>query len=868
MPLITRIGKGSPLTFQEGDNNLTYLDNFIKQVSGSYATTGSNTFVGTQTVFGNFVVYGTSSISYTTSSTTNIGNNTITVNTNTPSVRFGGLIVFDSGSTNLSGSMLWDSINRYWVYQNPSGSNYNGGMLISGPKNLVALGQEQGTLLNVITKGQGEDHITSSALIEDGTNLRVAVSTIITGSLTVTSNIIGTGSYALNALTASYASNVPATASFAVFSQTASYALNVPATASYAANSNFLDGLDSTAFTLTSSFRAYTSSLNTTTSSILATIADIQLATSSIYYFSESINYYTASTTDLISGIQTATASLNAYTASNSFAVNSTSASFNRFSASIYTYTSSLNVITGSLYRQTASLLSYTASQNILNGTYATTGSNTFKGNQTVQGNFVVTGDIVAQQYIISSSQIYVTESFSSGSNIFGNSVDDYHVFTGSVLVSAGSNVGIGITNSTYQLHTAKTAQNYIAIDNTSDNTRLLLGAETNTTTLLSQNPSTLVPVDIKISAGTSEAMRITSGSRVGTGVYPTAKLHAATGSGDLFQLDGNNITKVFFVSASGDVTTSGSLFRVNAPIISGTGSAYIGGPVSASLFNGSGAGLISIPNSALVNSSFYVGTTSISLGRASSTQALTGITSIDGYSTALGGYSVNTVYTVLSPAANYNGPVIKVRYDTGTTNRYIDIGSIDGSGNYSEGLKLTNGTILTMNGYTVYHSGNIPTWNQNTTGTASNITAYTINQSVGSGNSPTFAGLLVNGAINATGDITAYYSDGRLKKDLQPIDNAVSKIMSLTGYTYYTNDLGKELLNITKDEKQVGLIAQDLQLVQPEAVKLAPFDKDENDESKSGENYLTIQYEKVVPLLIEAIKEQQLQIEELKLRL
>ena len=46
---------------------------------------------------------------------------------------------------------------------------------------------------------------------------------------------------------------------------------------------------------------------------------------------------------------------------------------------------------------------------------------------------------------------------------------------------------------------------------------------------------------------------------------------------------------------------------------------------------------------------------------------------------------------------------------------------------------------------YTLYHSANIPTWNQNTTGTASNITAHTINQSVGTGNSPSFAGLTVN---------------------------------------------------------------------------------------------------------------------------
>ena len=74
MALTKRLVKGSPLTFQEGDNNLQYLEDFIEQISGSYATTGSNTFQGTQTVFGNLIVYGTSSISYTTQSSANIGN--------------------------------------------------------------------------------------------------------------------------------------------------------------------------------------------------------------------------------------------------------------------------------------------------------------------------------------------------------------------------------------------------------------------------------------------------------------------------------------------------------------------------------------------------------------------------------------------------------------------------------------------------------------------------------------------------------------------------------------------------------------------------------------------------------------------------
>ncbi len=56
----------------------------------------------------------------------------------------------------------------------------------------------------------------------------------------------------------------------------------------------------------------------------------------------------------------------------------------------------------------------------------------------------------------------------------------------------------------------------------------------------------------------------------------------------------------------------------------------------------------------------------------------------------------------------------------------------------------------------TIYHTGNIPTWNQNTTGTASNITAYTINQNLGTGNSPTFAGVSASQvAATSTADAT-----------------------------------------------------------------------------------------------------------------
>ena len=88
-----------------------------------------------------------------------------------------------------------------------------------------------------------------------------------------------------------------------------------------------------------------------------------------------------------------------------------------------------------------------------------------------VVGDIRSTGDIIAENYIISSSVTYMTQSFSSGSTVFGNSADDTHTFTGSLKVSSsvakksyiiGGNVGINHTapNRTFSVSTnlAKTS--------------------------------------------------------------------------------------------------------------------------------------------------------------------------------------------------------------------------------------------------------------------------------------------------------------------------------------------------------------------------------------------------------------------------
>ena len=112
---------------------------------------------------------------------------------------------------------------------------------------------------------------------------------------------------------------------------------------------------------------------------------------------------------------------------------------------------------------------------------------------------------------------------------------------------------------------------------------------------------------------------------------------------------------------------------------------------------------------------------------------------------------------------------------------------------------------------------------------------------------------------IAASGNVTAYYSDERLKEKLGDIDNALFKVNQIETFYYKENELAKKF-GFNKPDKQVGVSAQSVEKVLPEVVSLAPFDfktaEDGTISSKTGENYKTVDYEKLVPLLIESIKE------------
>ena len=126
------------------------------------------------------------------------------------------------------------------------------------------------------------------------------------------------------------------------------------------------------------------------------------------------------------------------------------------------------------------------------------------------------------------------------------------------------------------------------------------------------------------------------------------------------------------------------------------------------------------------------------------------------------------------------------------------------------------------------------------------------------------WAGYFV-GPVAATGNIYAYYSDERLKTKISNISNALDKIQQLNGFYYTNNDLAKTF-GYKEEDTQIGVSAQEVKEVFPEIVSLAPFDS-RSGKSESGENYLTVDYTKLVPVLIEAIKELKVEIEELKNR-
>jgi hypothetical protein len=191
-----------------------------------------------------------------------------------------------------------------------------------------------------------------------------------------------------------------------------------------------------------------------------------------------------------------------------------------------------------------------------------------------------------------------------------------------------------------------------------------------------------------------------------------------------------------------------------------------------------------------------------------------------------------------LLPAGTLSG---SAQLTTEFDSRYLNTG---GDGIFSSSVQIGNyvATITgTSNQVVVAGSGN-------------NAAAVTLSlpQSIATTSDVQFNNITASAGIRATGDIIAYYSsDERLKENINPIPNALSKVELISGNTY---DWKEGFDNIHPHKgNDVGVIAQEIEKVLPQVV----INRDNG--------YKAVDYEKIVPLLIEAIKELSAKVKELE---
>lgn len=108
--------------------------------------------------------------------------------------------------------------------------------------------------------------------------------------------------------------------------------------------------------------------------------------------------------------------------------------------------------------------------------------------------------------------------------------------------------------------------------------------------------------------------------------------------------------------------------------------------------------------------------------------------------------------------------------------------------------------------------------------------------------------------SLFCNGNITAYWSDERLKENIRPLDGAMKIISSLQSCRFTWNALGAEIgMAVQQGKEEIGMIAQRVQEVLPDAVVV-----NESANKPNGEkyDYLTINYNKITPVILQAVKE------------
>lgn len=314
-----------------------------------------------------------------------------------------------------------------------------------------------------------------------------------------------------------------------------------------------------------------------------------------------------------------------------------------------------------------------------------------------------------------------------------------------------------------------------------------------------------------------------------------------------------SSATSLYIVGVSSG-STQAPKYNPNITIAADGGLAA-GGTSSFSVLN---AGGLITGNGGFANPTGLSGVGSVtSSGSISTTGAgtlsIAGTSTFTGRITTNGGITVSGTITsngTISTSSNISTSGSGTLYIAGSSTL---IGTLSSTGISNSGTISSTGTISTSGtgGLSIAGSSTFTGAITNSGGIsgAGSITTSSNISTSGSGI------ITSNGEIRAVGDITAYYSDDRLKTRLGNLENALDKIASLQGFYYEANDTAVAL-GYTKF-REVGLSAQDVQRILPEVVVPAPVDN----------KYLTVNYAKLVPLIVESIKELKVELDLLKRR-
>ena len=762
------------------DANQNSRLNAIEGVSGSYATTGSNRFVGNQIITGsvtiseNLLVLGSSSITYVTASQLAVSSSIISVNVFEPSERFGGLKIYDSGSSNATASFLWDSQNNRFVYQNEVSASYHGAMFIAGPRNSGSLGDEPSLTYGRIPKSIGGDHIDNSIMSEVSGSIGISGSLVITGSILSTGTSLVSGSSQID---------ITATTNYTTFSSSVSSSIGAlsSSVATTDANQNTrLNALEST-----------TASLNTATSSALTRLTSIESTTASL-------NSYTSSNTGNITLIQTATASLNSYTSSANTrfgTIESTTGSLNTFTGSANTrlnlletasgsirsafnnYTSSNDTRVSALETASSSIRSdfnsYTSSANgRLDSIESKTGSITSLNNYTGSNNTVI-GTLQSTTASLNS----YTSSNTTNINAIHTATSSLNTYTSSANTRFGT---IESTTASLNTYTSSANTRFSGIETTTGSLNTFTGSANSRLNSL-ESASGSIRTDFN-SYTSSANGRLNSIEGV-TGSISTLNTYTGSANSRLSSLE--TTSGSVNTAISGLNTYSASLKSVN--LISGSAqltSSFVqktGDTMSGQFIVGS-TGLAGSATVKINNSSASTFNHSIEAFTANMTAGQTNIIVVgQGGSTKNSGYlgynwsssASNSNYVSLGHWGNDNlfriyadGTVYMGTVTTGVWNgTAIGDSYISSATSWNtaynkriSSLGFTSSTVTITLADTTTVTASVPTFNQNTTGTAANITASS-NTSLTSIANLATVGTITSGTWNGTAIGDTYIS-------------------------------------------------------------------------------------------------------------